>query len=98
MDHRQRVLTALDHREPDRVPRGIGLAAEDKRRIPARLSRGAADCGSGDAGFVRCEDTRVSVTYSIEMEPPIGYSPQGRTDDAGKRILLVGRAPTRRPT
>ena len=39
LDHRQRVLTAFDHREPDRVPRGIYLVEAQVEQFKDRTGR-----------------------------------------------------------
>ena len=55
MDSRARVRAALDHREPDRVPRDLGAVADDRDPRP-RLRRPAARARAAASASVRVGD------------------------------------------
>ena len=68
MNHRERVLATLNHREPDRVPRYAGLdreVVEEFRRRTGQMDPGKYwDWDFGSVGFRRPATPKINGKWS----------------------------------
>jgi uroporphyrinogen decarboxylase len=68
MTHRERVLTALNHEEPDRVPVYVEYTPEAKARMLAHVRKSSAAPGDADLDSLLDHDLR-----SFQIGPVTGY-------------------------